>query len=265
MRLVSFDGGCGRVEGDMVVPLGAELAVYLATGDGREGAPVPLASLRLLAPAPRPAKIVGVSANYRDVLEAFGKPAPAEPILFGRWANSVIGPGDPIVIPAATEEPDFETELGVVIGRTARDIPAAVALAYVGGYTCANDVTAGDIIARTGHLTRGKAIDTFLPLGPWLVTPDEVGDPQGLAIRCRVNGELRQDSHTGRRLFGVAELVSFISRTITLEPGDVILTGTPLGGAMGHLADPPRFLEDGDEVTVEIERVGVLSNPVMRR
>ncbi len=209
--------------------------------------------------------MVGVSTNYRDVLEHFGQPAPPEPILFGKWANSVVGPGDPILIPAATEEPDFEAELGVVIVRTARDVGVRGALDYVAGYTCLNDVTAGDLIARTGQLVPGKAIDTFLPIGPYLVTADEVGDPQDLSIRCWLNGELRQNSSTSRMVYGVAELVSFISRTITLEPGDVIATGTPLGGAMGHLQNPPRFLREGDEVTVELERVGVLTNPVKAR
>ena len=177
----------------------------------------------------------------------------------------MIGPGAPILLPAATREPDFEAELAVVIGHAAREVAVGEALAYVAGYTCANDVTAGDLVARDGQLTRGKAVDTFLPTGPALVTADEVGDPQALAIRCRVNGELRQDASTAGMVFGVAELVSFISRTITLEPGDLILTGTPLGGAMGHLADPPRFLRAGDEVTVEIAGVGALTNPVRAR
>ncbi len=265
MRLVRFEGGFGRLEGDTVVPMGRDLLGYLATGDSREGAPVLLAVLRLRAPVPCPGKIVGVSTNYRDVLEHFARPAPPEPILFGKWANSVIGPGEPILIPAATKEPDFEAELGVVIGRTAGDVGVREALGCVAGYTCLNDVTAGDIIARTGQLIPGKAIDTFLPMGPYLVTADEAGDPQDLSIRCWLNGDLRQDSSTSRMVYGVAELVSFISRTITLEPGDVIATGTPLGGAMGHLRDPPRFLREGDEVTVEIERVGVLANPVRTR
>jgi 2-keto-4-pentenoate hydratase/2-oxohepta-3-ene-1,7-dioic acid hydratase in catechol pathway len=265
MRLVTFEGGFGCLEGDNVVPMGKDLLGYLATGESRQGEPLPLASLRLRAPVPRPGKVIGVSTNYRDVLEHFGQPTPSEPILFGKWANSVIGPGDPIAIPAATEEPDFEAELGVVIGRTASDMGVREALGYVAGYTCLNDVTAGDLIARTRQLVLGKAIDTFLPMGPYLVTVDEVGDPQDLVIRCWLNGELRQDSSTSRMVYGVAELVSFISRTITLEPGDVIATGTPLGGAMGHLQDPPRFLREGDEVTIEIERVGVLTNPVKTR
>ncbi len=265
MRLVSFEGGFGYLEGDSVVPMGKDLVGYIATGESHRGDPVPLASLRLRAPVPRPGKVVGVSTNYRDVLAHFGLPAPPEPILFAKWANAVIGHGDPILIPAATKEPDFEAELGVVIGRTARDLSVRKALGYVAGYTCLNDVTAGDLIARTGQLVPGKAIDTFLPMGPYLVTADEVGDPQDLAIRCWLNGELRQDSSTSRMVYGVAELVSFISRTITLEPGDVIATGTPLGGAMGHLRDPPRFLQEGDEVTVEIEPVGRLTNSVRAR
>lgn len=262
MRLVSFGSGFGRLEGDTVVPIGSDLASYLAGARAQEAQPVPLMSLRLSAPLPRPSKIVGVSLNYKDVLEAFGKSVPPEPVLFGKWANSVIGPGETIRIPDATREPDFEAELGVVIGRQTRRVSTAAALDHVAGYTCVNDVTAGDLIVRTGQLSRGKAIDTFLPMGPYLVTPDEVGDPQRLRIRCSVNGEARQDSSTALMIFGVAELVSFISQTITLDPGALIITGTPLGGAMGHLADPPRFLQPGDEVTIRIDRVGVLSNPV---
>ncbi|MDP9380466.1 MAG: fumarylacetoacetate hydrolase family protein [Chloroflexota bacterium] len=265
MRLVTFEGGFGYLEGDAVVPMGRDLLSYLATGESSQGEPVPLASLQLRAPIPRPGKIIGVSTNYRDVLEYFGQPAPPEPILFAKWANSVIGPGDPILIPAATQEPDFEAELGVVIGRSVSDVGVPEALEYVAGYTCLNDVTAGDLIVHSKQLVPGKAIDTFLPMGPYLVTADEVGDPQDLAIQCWLNGELRQDSSTSLMVYGVAELVSFISRTIMLEPGDVIATGTPLGGAMGHLQDPPRFLCEGDEVTVKIERVGVLTNPVKAR
>jgi 2,4-didehydro-3-deoxy-L-rhamnonate hydrolase len=262
VRLVSFDGGFGRVEGDRVVPMGDDLVTYLTIGEATEGAPVALADLRLLAPVPDPGKIVCIGLNYRDHAEEAGLPIPDVPILFAKFANSVIGPGDPIVIPPETTKPDYEAELAVVIGRTASRVPADDALSYVGGYTCANDVSARDLQNRTSQWMLGKAIDTFLPLGPALVTPDELPDPQALAIRCEIDGRELQSSSTAQMVFGVAELIASISATMTLEPGDVIATGTPPG--VGFARKPPVWLEDGNEVTVEIERIGRLTNPVRR-
>lgn len=257
MRLASFEGGFGRAEGNVVVPMGRDIVSFLrdpaTAGDGE---PRPLASLRLLAPVPRPEKIICVGLNYRDHAAEVGKPLPAEPVLFGKFPNSVAGPGAAVRIPPVTEQVDYEGELGVVIGRTAWNVPTGEALSYVFGYTVLNDLSARDLQRRFGQWTRGKAIDGFLPMGPWLVTPDEVGDPQALAIRTIVNGEVLQDSSTAQMVFGVAELVSFISQTVTLEPGDCIATGTPAG--VGFVRQPPRFLHPGDEVAVEIERVGRL-------
>jgi 2-keto-4-pentenoate hydratase/2-oxohepta-3-ene-1,7-dioic acid hydratase in catechol pathway len=263
MRLVSYPGGFGRVDGEAVVPMGPDLVEYLATGRVEDGEPVALSDVVLLAPVPRPGKVVAIGLNYRDHAAESEQPIPEEPILFAKFANSVIGPGEAIRIPPATQSPDYEAELGVVIGRTAREVDRTDALTYVAGYTCANDVSARDLQLRVSQWTRGKAVDTFLPLGPWLVTADEIPDPDRLAIRCLLNGEVMQDSNTDQMIFGVAELVSFISQTMTLEPGDVISTGTPPG--VGFLRDPPRLLREGDEVTVELERIGTLTNPVRAR
>lgn len=263
MRLVSFDGGFGSLEGDLVVPLGDDLVAHLAGEPATRGEPVPLDQLRLKAPVPAPGKIVGVGLNYRDHAAEAGLELPDEPTLFAKFANSVVGHGDPVVVPPVTTKPDYEAELGVVIGRPTREVDSADALACVAGYTCVNDVSARDLQNRTSQWTRGKAIDTFLPCGPSLVTPDELPDPQQLAIRCLVNDEILQDSRTDQMVWGVAELVSFISQTMTLDPGDLIATGTPAG--VGFARTPRRYLQHGDQVTIEIETIGRLTNPVQRR
>jgi 2-keto-4-pentenoate hydratase/2-oxohepta-3-ene-1,7-dioic acid hydratase in catechol pathway len=262
VRLVSFEGGFGRVEGEDVVPMGQDLAAYLATGESRDEARVALADVRVTAPIPDPGKIVCVGLNYRDHAIESGLPLPEVPVLFAKFASSVVGPGDPIVVPAATAEPDYEAELCVVVGRTASRVSVADALGHVGGYTCANDVSARDLQSRTSQWTLGKAIDTFLPCGPALVTPDEIPDPQALSIRCELNGVEMQSSTTAQMVFGVAELIAFVSRTLTLEPGDLLATGTPPG--VGMARTPPVWLADGDEVTIEIDRIGRLTNPVAR-
>ena len=262
MKLASFDGGFGRVEDEAIVPMGPDLAEYLRTGEARDGAPIRLGDVVLGAPVPRPEKVIGVGLNYRDHAAESGTTIPDEPMLFPKYANSVVGPGAEVVVPAVTDEPDFEAELGVVIGRRASSVREADALGHVAGYTCMNDVSARDLQRRSSQWMLGKAIDTFLPCGPWLVTADEIADPQTLSIRCCVNGEVMQDSSTANMAFGVASLVAFISRTITLEPGDLIATGTPPG--VGMARTPPRWLRDGDEMTVEIERIGSLTNVVRR-
>jgi 2-keto-4-pentenoate hydratase/2-oxohepta-3-ene-1,7-dioic acid hydratase in catechol pathway len=182
-------------------------------------------------------------------------------VLFSKFANSVVGPGaDVVVPPEAADKVDYEAELAVVIGRRASRVTADDALDHVAGYACANDVSARSLQFRSSQWLLGKAIDTFLPLGPFLVTPDEVPDPQALGIRCLVNDEVLQDSNTGEMVFGVADLVSFASRTITLEPGDLLVTGTPSG--VGMAKDPPRFLNPGDRMRVEIDGLGQLDNTV---
>jgi 2-keto-4-pentenoate hydratase/2-oxohepta-3-ene-1,7-dioic acid hydratase in catechol pathway len=260
VRLVSYEGGFGRVEGDTVVPLGDDLVGWLGGGAVREGEALPLASLAVGPPVPRPGKIVCVGRNYVEHAHERGFEAPPEPILFAKWANSVAGSGATVLVPRETVQPDWEAELGAVIGSHCSHVPVDHALSHVAGYTCLNDLSARDLQNRVSQWTRGKAIDGFLPMGPWLVTADEVGDPQSLAIRCRLNGETVQDASTSLMIWSVAELVAFVSRTITLEPGDVIATGTPAG--IGAARTPPLFLRDGDLVEVEIERIGVLRTTI---
>jgi 2-keto-4-pentenoate hydratase/2-oxohepta-3-ene-1,7-dioic acid hydratase in catechol pathway len=260
VRLASFAGGFGRIEDDALIPMGDDLVGYLATGASRDGAATSLDGLALTSPVVAPQKVICVGLNYRDHAEESGQPIPEEPILFPKFANSVIGPGATIVVPPVVAQPDYEAELGVVMGRRTSAVSETEALAHVGGYVCLNDVSARDLQFRSSQWMLGKAVDTFLPCGPWLVTADEIVDPQDLGIRCLVDGEVVQDSSTKQMIFGVAELVAFISRTITLEAGDVIATGTPPG--VGMARTPPRWLQDGDEVTVEIERIGALTNEV---
>ncbi len=258
MKLVSYVGGFGRLEDDgIVVPLGDDLVAFLAGAPPVPGDPVAVDSLVLLAPVPLPGKIICVGLNYRDHAAETGKPMPTEPVLFAKFANSVVADGAQVPIPAVTSEADWEAELAVVIGRTATRVPRDQALTHVGGYACANDLSARDLQRSGGQWTRGKAIDGFLPLGPVLVTADEVADPQDLGIRCTVNGDVVQDSSTSQMVFGVAELISIISQTLTLEPGDLIVTGTPPG--VGMAMTPPRFLVPGDVVTVEIDGLGALT------
>ena len=210
-------------------------------------------------PIPRPGKIVCVGLNYRDHADESAMDLPSAPLLFAKWPNGLIGPGEPIVLPHQTKEVDYEAELGVVIGKPARRVAAERAFDHVAGYVCANDVSARDIQFGDGQWTRGKSFDTFCPVGP-MVPAGEITDPQSLSIRCLVNGEALQDGTTADMIFGVAELIAYISDGIELEEGDLVLTGTPPG--VGFVRKPPVFLTDGDEVTVEIEGVGSLTNPV---
>ena len=260
MKIVSFDGGFGRVEGDAVVPMGRDVLTWLAGGAADDGEAVQLDSLELLAPVPRPGKVVCIGRNYVEHAHERGFEAPPEPILFAKWANSVAAPGATVAIPEQTAQPDWEAELGAVIGSRCSRVPTERALEHVAGYTCLNDLSARALQNRVSQWTRGKAVDGFLPMGPWLVTADEVGDPQQLTVRCRVNGETMQEGHTSLMIWPVAELVAFVSETITLEPGDVIATGTPAG--IGAARTPPVLLRDGDVVEVEIDRVGRLETRI---
>ena len=217
------------------------------------------AGLALLAPVPRPGKIVAIGRNYREHVEEEQADAPPAPLMFAKWPSAVVGDGAEIQWDRElTEQVDWEAELAVVISSTARNVAVDDALEHVLGYTCLNDVSARDLQFGDGQWTRGKSLDTFCPMGPAIVTADEIPDPQRLAIRCLVDGEVVQESTTERMFFGVAEIISFCSRSFTLEPGDVIATGTP--GGVGVFRDPPRFLADGSVVTVEIEGIGRLTN-----
>ncbi len=290
----------GAVRGDTVVDLNLARAMYLASrgqearylatdlldfirqgADAREAVDETLeflgsrivegisfhtAAAKLRAPLAHPSKIVAIGLNYgehrreQNIIETTN----IYPILFPKFPSAIIGPGDPITWdPALTQKVDYEAELGVVIGQRATRVPVVEALDYVFGYCNLNDVSARDLQfdERGGRqFTRGKSLDTFCPLGPYLVTRDEIPDPQNLALRCWVNGELRQNSNTGNMLSSIAQLVAFITQGITLLPGDIIATGTPSG--VGHFAKPPVYLKPGDVVEVEVERLGRLTNPV---
>ena len=219
----------------------------------------PLESLQLLAPIPNPSKIIAIGLNYRDHAREQGTAIPDRPIIFAKFPTSVIGPGDIITWdPALTERVDYEAELGFVIGKTARNVRPEDAYDYIAGYTCVNDVSARDLQFGDKQWVRGKSLDTFCPIGPALVTVDEVPDPHELAIRAVLNGQVMQDSNTRELIFGVPELLSFISRAFTLLPGDVVATGTPHG--VGVFRDPPVFMKDGDEIVIEVEGIGRLEN-----
>jgi 2-keto-4-pentenoate hydratase/2-oxohepta-3-ene-1,7-dioic acid hydratase in catechol pathway len=218
-----------------------------------------LTDLRLAAPVPRPGKVIAIGRNYADHAAEGGAAPPPAPLIFAKWPSSVIGPGDEIRWdPALTAEVDYEAELGVVIGRRARRIAAADALDYVLGYTCLDDVSARDLQFGDRQWVRGKSLDTFCPMGPAVVTLDEFHDPNDLAISCTVNDEVVQAARTSRMLFSVSQIVAHCAEAFTLEPGDVIATGTPAG--VGVYRDPPRFLGDGDVVRVTIEGIGDLVN-----
>jgi 2-keto-4-pentenoate hydratase/2-oxohepta-3-ene-1,7-dioic acid hydratase in catechol pathway len=259
MKIVCHADGFGVLDDDgRVAAVDGDLRAFLLAPrhPGPDAPRRPLDGLTLRAPVPTPEKILCIGLNYRDHAAETGKPVPTEPIIFAKFANSLVGDGATVDVPAIVEELDWEAELAVVIGRGGRDIPAERALDHVAGYTCANDLSARVLQRRGGQWTRGKAIDGFLPMGPWLVTADEIPDPQDLAIRCTVSGDRVQDSTTGQMVFGVAELIAEISKTMTLATGDVICTGTPPG--VGLAMDPPRFLTEGDDVVVEIESIGSL-------
>ena len=209
---------------------------------------------------PLPQKIVCVGLNYRDHAEEQGVELPARPLLFAKWPNTLIGDGDEIRLPAISQNVDYEAELGVVIGRRASGVAADDALDFVQGYVVANDVSGRDLQFSDGQWVRGKSLDTFLPVSD-LVPASEVPDPQALPIRAILNGEVMQDSHTSNMIFGVADIVSFVSQAITLEPGDLIITGTPAG--VGAFRDPKVWLQPGDEITIEIDGLGRISNPVV--
>jgi 2,4-didehydro-3-deoxy-L-rhamnonate hydrolase len=271
LKLVTYSTGggapgVGYIEDGGIQPLGGgSLLEYILHGRSPDrqpgGEPVALAEASLHAPIARPEKIVAIGLNYEDHAAETGAEIPDKPVVFTKYPNTIIGPGAPIRIPPLTEQVDYEAELAVVIGRRAKNVSEAEALDYVFGYLNANDVSARDLqFSEGGQWTRSKSIDTFLPLGPYVATRDEIPDPQNLFIRAILNGETVQDGTTSRMIFSVAELVSFLSQGMTLEPGDVIITGTPPG--VGMARDPQLWMKPGDEVSIEIEGLGTLTNPV---
>ncbi len=269
MKLVTYSVGggetrIGSIDDGEIQPLGgASMIEFIERGGSPEPGEdtVSLEEARIHAPVARPQKVIGIGLNYEDHAAETGADIPEKPIVFAKYPNTVIGHGEAIRIPPITEQVDYEAELAVIIGRTARNVPESEALDHVFGYTNANDVSARDIqLGEGGQWTRGKTIDTFCPLGPYIVTRDEVEDPQNLSVRCILNGDVVQDGHTSKMIFSVAELVAFLSTGMTLVPGDVIITGTPPG--VGMARDPQLWLKDGDEVSIEIEGLGTLTNPV---
>ena len=252
MMPIDFDGDMiGFIKSDRVFKLQGSKAIDLDR-------------MALAAPVTRPSKIIGIGLNYKDHAEEQKAKVPDLPVIFAKFPNTLIGPKEAIAWDVkVTGKVDFEGELAVVIGSEIRNCHESEALEAVFGYTCANDVSARDLQFRDIQLLRGKSLDTFCPLGPWIVTGDELPNPNSLKIRSWLNERLMQDSNTSLMIFSVPVLVSFLSRHFTLLPGDIILTGTPRG--VGVFRDPPVFLKEGDEVAVEIERVGRLVNTCRTR
>jgi len=220
----------------------------------------PLASVKLLAPIPRPPKIICVGLNYRDHALESNVEVPKVPTIFSKYATAVIGPGDTIRLPRVSTKPDYEAEFAVIIGKGGRNIPGASWQEHVFGYTNLNDVSARDYQMATSQWMMGKTFDTFAPMGPAIVTADEIADPHNLDISLTINGEMLQHSNTKNLIFNIPALIEYLSAVFTLEPGDVISTGTPAG--VGFARKPPRWLVAGDDVVVRVEGLGELRNPV---
>ena len=248
-----------------VADVGEMLARGITARDAQKLLPrtagLPLDGVALQAPIRRPGKIICVGLNYHDHCREQGVEPPAYPMLFSKFANAVAHPGQPVTRPAATEQLDLECELAVVIGRRAARIGPAEASEVIFGYTILNDVTMRDLQREDRQWLRAKGSDSFAPMGPAVVTADELGNVRALRVRSSVNGETWQDSTTAEMIFDVPTLVAFASRTISLEPGDVIATGTPAG--VGHFRDPPRYLTDGDVMRCEIAGIGAIENRVV--
>ncbi len=228
---------------------------------GLEGIVYAIERVSLLPPVLHPSKVICLGLNYRDHAAEAGMAVPEYPVLFHKVAGSLIGHNQPIVVPRISSKIDYEGELAIIIGRRGKYIAEDEALSYVAGYTVANDVSARDLQFRTSQWTTGKMLDTFGPLGPALVTRDEVADPNALSIKTTLNGQVMQDGNTADMIFRVPFIVSYISEIVTLEPGDVILTGTPPG--IGNTRTPQVFMKPGDTITVEIEGLGKLTNPLV--
>ena len=262
-RVVDFSQADSSLPKDMLAFLAGGKATQATAQKAIDSAgdSVPLSSVKLLAPIPRPGKIICVGLNYSDHAAETGQPIPTIPIIFSKYSNTVIATGDAIVLPHVTNQVDYEAELGFVIGKTARYVTAANALDYVAGYLPVNDVSARDYQNRTSQWTMGKTFDTFAPMGPALVTSDEIPDPGNLKISLTINGEMLQDSNTNKLIFNIPQLVASLSEVMTLEPGDVVSTGTPPG--VGFARKPPRFMKPGDVVSITIEHLGTLTNPVI--
>lgn len=220
-----------------------------------------IANVRLLAPIPRPRKLICVGLNYRDHAAETGAQIPTVPTIFNKFTTAVIGPDENIVLPRVSKSPDYEAEFAFVIGTGGRRIDADSWADHVFGYTLINDVTARDYQRATSQWLMGKTFDTFAPMGPWIVSRDVIADPHDLDIQLEINGEILQDSNTRELIFKIPDLIAFLSSVFTLEPGDIVATGTPAG--VGFARKPPRYLHPGDEVIVRIPGIGELHNPVV--
>ncbi len=281
MRLVSFSHGersgvgvvteGGIYDADRVAGLPSEMSALLAAGRpalevleaalARDPVRLPLEAVRLGPPVRCPRKFLAVGLNYADHIEETGRSRPAFPTFFNKQSSCVNGPYDPIHKPRVSEQLDYEGELGLVIGRRCRHVPRARAYEVIAGYLVVNDVSVRDWQARSPTMTLGKSFDTHGPIGPWIVTADELPDPQRLTLKTYVNGELRQSTSTRHMLWDCYELIEILSTVCTLWPGDILSTGT--GKGVGMRMDPPRFLQIGDVVRVEIEGIGAIENPVI--
>lgn len=235
------------------------LAAELQTRTDLAPFSVALDRVKLLSPIANPSKIIAVGRNYADHAAEQKKPIPTSPVLFAKYPSAIIGPEDTITWPSAlTQKVDYEAELAFLIGKPAKNVPEAEALRYVAGYTICNDVSARDLQFADQQYTRAKSLDTFCPLGPWLVTPDEIPDPQALGLKAILNGQVMQNAHTSQMIFSVAYLIAFMSRAFTLFPGDLITTGTP--GGVGFARTPEVYMHAGDEIIIEVEGIGRLRN-----
>ncbi|TFG13233.1 FAA hydrolase family protein [Candidatus Thorarchaeota archaeon] len=233
---------------------------YQNANSNEQPLPYPSNQISLSAPIQNPGKIVALGLNYRDHIQEAGHKVPEFPVVFAKFPSSIVGPGEPIVIPKISKKIDWEVELGIVMGRACKDVNEDESLSYVAGYTIIHDVSARDLQKSDGQWIRAKSIDTFCPMGPCITTTDEIGDASDLDMYTKVNGQIKQKSSTSDLLYGVRAVVSYLSRSFKLEPGDIIATGTPSG--VGFTRDPPEFLEPGDEVELFIEGIGKLINPV---
>jgi len=272
MRLVTFEmpelgTRSGLLVGDRVVEIPGRSVRDILTGgercldqirelETRDG--LALDAARLATPVPDPQKIICVGQNYRDHCLEQNAPIPTSPIIFTKFITSLTGPRDNILLPRVSQQIDYEVELAFVIGKAGKHIPAERALEHVAGYMVFNDVTARDIQFGDKQWVRGKSCDTFAPCGPALVTRDEIGDPQNLKLEMKLNGQVMQSSNTSQMIFGVAYLISFLSRTLTWTPGDIVATGTPPG--VGVFRKPPVFLKPGDRLVATVEKLGSLEN-----
>jgi len=267
MRYVTFEKADGTrevgvLDGDTVRGTGvSDMVTAIGSRPAASGAAMPLESVKLLAPIPRPGKLICIGLNYRDHAEETNMAIPTVPTVFAKFTSSVIGNGEAIVLPKNSEKPDYEAEFAFVIGKKARHVKAADWKEYVFGYTIVNDVSARDVQMATTQWILGKSFDTFCPMGPAIVTADEIADPHALAISCVINDKTLQDSNTRELIFKLPELIEHLTSVMTLEPGDVVSTGTPAG--VGVARKPQRFLRAGDDCVIRIEGLGELRNPVV--